>query len=141
MPNDFSVRLLMGLNVAAYRLTGGVLGGSMAGQSVLLLHTVGRKSGRERITPVNYFRDGERYVLVASNWGLDRQPAWYWNLLARPEPRIQVRSKVIAVQVREAAGADYDRLWKLVTARNDFYSRYQQQTKRKIPLLLLEPIP
>jgi len=63
------IKLLMTINVFLYRLTNGVIGGKMGGQSVLLLHTIGRKSGKSYITPTNYFRDGKNYVLVASNWG------------------------------------------------------------------------
>jgi len=134
------LRLFMALHVLTYRFTGGILGSRMAGQSVLLLRTVGRKSGKSRITPINYFRDGERYVVVASNWGRANNPGWYINLRNRPAVAIQVMNKTLNVRPEVATDAEYPRLWKLVTAKNDYYERYQKQTQRKIPLVVLIPV-
>ena len=134
---DFWIKLLMALNVFMYRLTGGLMGGRMSGQNVLLLHTVGRKSGAQRITPVNFFRDGENYVLVASNWGKPGNPAWYFNLLKQPDARILVKRRTFQVRARPAAEGEYGRLWDFVTGRNPFYARYQAQTKRQIPIVIL----
>jgi F420H(2)-dependent quinone reductase len=136
---QFWVKPMMATNKFLYRLTGGRLGSRMAGQTVLLLHTVGRKSGKAYTTPTNYYRDGENYVLVASNWGQATNPAWYHNLLHQPSTTIQVKSQTIPVRARAAGPDEYDRLWKQVTSVNDFYVRYQQQTDRKIPLVILEP--
>jgi len=138
---DLWIKVWMAVNVFFFRLTGGRLGSRMSGQDVLLLHTIGRKSGVVRTTPVNYFRDGAAFVLVASNWGKPNQPAWYLNLLRQPSATIQVKARTLRVFARPAAGADYDRLWTLVTGRNPFYTRYQQQTSRKIPLVILEETP
>lgn len=71
---DLWVRILMAANVLSYRLSNGRLGSTMAGQTVLLLNTVGRKSGKSYTTPINYFRDGDNYLLVASNWGQGSSP-------------------------------------------------------------------
>jgi F420H(2)-dependent quinone reductase len=65
------VRIFTALNVFFYRVTGGILGSRMAGQSMLLLFTTGRRSGKTRVIPISYFRDGETYILIASNWGKD----------------------------------------------------------------------
>lgn len=138
---DLWIRVWMAVNVFFFRLTGGRLGSRMSGQDVLLLHTVGRKSGVERTIPVNYFRDGAAFVLVASNWGKPNQPAWYLNLMSQPSATIQVKARTLRVSARPAAGADYDRLWAYVTAHNPFYTRYQQQISRKIPLVILEETP
>ena len=131
------IKILMAVNVFLYRLTGGVVGGRMNGQNVLLLTTVGRKSGKERITPVNYFRDGENYILVGSNWGKPSQAAWYLNLMQRPEAHIQVRGLKLSVAARTADGDEYTRLWAYVTSLNHFYPRYQEQTRRRIPVVIL----
>ncbi len=136
---EFWVKILMALNIFLYRLTGGVLGGRMMGQNVLLLTTVGRKSGKERITPVNYFRDGENYLLVGTNWGKQGQAAWYLNLLRRPEAHIQVKRQVLAVTARPAGENEYGRLWGYVAGLNPFYPRYQAQTRRRIPIVVLTP--
>jgi F420H(2)-dependent quinone reductase len=134
------IKILMAVNVFLYRLTGGRLGGRMAGQSVLLLHTVGRKTGKTYITPTNYYLDGDCFILVASNWGRDNHPAWFHNLMHQPEATIQVGSRILRVKARAAEGIDYARLWQDVTGKNDFYVRYQQQTSRKIPIVVLDPV-
>jgi F420H(2)-dependent quinone reductase len=133
------IKTMSSMNVFLYRLTRGALGSRMGGQSVLLLHTIGRKSGKAFTTPLNYFRDGENYLVVASNWGKEYHPAWYYNLMQQGSTIIQVKNREIRVNATQAADADYDRLWKLVTSRNDFYVRYQKQTSRKIPLVILTP--
>jgi F420H(2)-dependent quinone reductase len=133
------VKVLMATNVLAYRLSGGRLGSKMAGQSVLLLHTVGRKSGEKYTTPINYYRDGSNYVLVASNWGQDHHPGWYHNLMSQQTTTIEVKGKELQVSPRRAVGEEYDRLWQDVTSKNDFYIRYQQQTTRRIPIVILMP--
>jgi len=133
------LRLFMRAHVWIYRLTGGLLGSRMAGQSVLLLQTIGRKSGKNRVTPINYFRDGERYVVVASNWGRSNNPDWYINLQNQPAVTIQVMNEVMKVRPEDATEAEYQRLWKLVTRKNDYYVRYQKQTQRIIPIVILSP--
>jgi len=133
------IKLLMTINVFLYRLTNGVIGGKMGGQSVLLLHTIGRKSGKSYITPTNYFRDGKNYVLVASNWGKANNPAWFINLMNRPETIIEVKAQRLPVRARSAKLDEYERLWTMVTQQNAYYVRYQSQIKRKIPLIILAP--
>jgi F420H(2)-dependent quinone reductase len=134
------IRLLMVTNVFLFRLTGGRLGSRMAGQNVLLLHTAGRKSGKAYITPTNYYRDGEDYLVVASNWGKDRHPAWFYNLMHQETATIQVKDKLILVRPRQASAAEYDQLWALVSSQNAYYVRYQAQTGRKIPVVILTPV-
>ncbi len=136
---EFWVKILMALNIFLYRLTGGVLGGRMMGQNVLLLTTFGRKSGKKRVTPVNYFRDGENYLLVGSNWGKPTQASWYLNLMHRPSAIIRVKRKTLAVTARPAGEDEYARLWAYVTGLNPFYPRYQAQTQRRIPIVILTP--
>ncbi len=131
------IKPLMTVNIFLYRLTGGALGGKMSGQSVLLLDTVGRKTGRKHTIPINYYRDGANYVIVASNWGQNQNPAWYYNLINQPLATIQVRNRRLRVRARTANDQEYDRLWQSVTGQNAFYVRYQKQTWRKIPLVIL----
>jgi deazaflavin-dependent oxidoreductase (nitroreductase family) len=133
------IKVLMAMNVFLYRLTRGAFGSRMAGQSVLLLPTIGRKSGKAFTIPLNYYRDGENYVVVASNWGKEYHPAWFYNLMQQGRTEIQVKDRKMHVQASQATGDDYDRLWKVVTGKNDYYIRYQKQTDRKIPLIILTP--
>jgi deazaflavin-dependent oxidoreductase (nitroreductase family) len=111
----------------------------MAGQSVLLLHTVGRKSGRSHTTPVNYYRAGSDYILVASNWGRENHPAWFHNLVSQPQTTVQVMGGTLRVKARAATEEEYPRLWELVTSKNSYYPRYQRQTQRRIPIVVLTP--
>ena len=134
---DFWIKPLMAVNRLALRLSGGRLGSRMAGQDVLLLETRGRKTGKDYQTPINYYRDGEDYVVVASNWGKHNHPGWYFNLKDCPAAAILLRGQRIPVIARDASGAEYQRLWKQVTGRNPFYTQYQQQTDRQIPLVVL----
>jgi len=136
---DIWIRALMAMNVFIYRLARGRLGSKMAGQSVLLLHTVGHKSGAAYITPINYYRDGEAYVVVASNWGKDSHPGWFYNLMHQGTTTIQVKDQTIRVRARQATGEEYARLWSTVTSLNDYYVGYQKQTKRQIPVIVLTP--
>jgi deazaflavin-dependent oxidoreductase (nitroreductase family) len=89
-----------------------------------------------------YARDGDRYVVVASNGGQDRPPGWLFNVSAEPAVSIQVATEAIdaTAGVVEAADPDYDRLWRLVNANNhNRYDAYQRKTERRIPLVIVTP--
>ena len=123
-----------------YKKTDGRIGHRMIGVPTLLLGTTGRRSGLARINALVYALDGEDYVLVASNGGADRDPAWLGNLRANPKVEVQVgRERQNAVsRVIEPSDPDYKRLWKIVNDNNhDRYSAYQNQTARAIPVVLV----
>ena len=130
---------MMSLNVLVYRRSHGRLSSRMAGYSVLLLHTTGCKTGVAYTIPLTYFRDGENYLLIASNWGREHNPGWYYNLIHQPATTIQVNEQIIAVQAHPALDSEYTRMWKAVTSRNNFYVRYQKRTSRQIPIMVLTP--
>jgi F420H(2)-dependent quinone reductase len=130
-------RFFMDVHIFCYRLTGGILGGNLAGHPMLLLTTIGRKSGRERVTPIFYFADSARFVLMGSNRGAPRHPQWWGNLRAHPQAHVQVWRKHIAVTASLASGAERERLWSLVTARYPEFIRYQSRTTREIPVVVL----
>jgi F420H(2)-dependent quinone reductase len=125
-----------------YKRTDGRLGHHMIGVATLLLDTTGRRSGARRTNALVYARDGEDYLLVASNGGADTPPAWLHNLRANPNVEIQVareRSKGKATAV-EPSDPDYERLWKIVNENNrDRYTSYQQKTSRPIPVVVVTP--
>jgi F420H(2)-dependent quinone reductase len=133
------IKFFTSANAFLFRITGGRLGNRMGGQSVLLLHSVGRKSGKAYTTPLSYYRDGDTYLVVASNWGKEVHSSWFYNLLQNPRTTIQVGAAVIPVEARAAEGKEYDRLWNLVTSRNDQYLKYQKGLARKIPIVILTP--
>ncbi len=133
------IKFFTSLNVLIFRLSNGRLGNKMGKQSVLLLYTVGRRSGKRYITTLSYYRDGENYLVVASNWGKESHPGWYYNLLGHPETSIQVGSKVMHVRASSAGEQDYQRLWELVTTKNQQYIAYQKGLQRRIPIMVLAP--
>lgn len=112
----------------------------MGTQTILLLHTVGRKSGLTRTIPIAYFDFEGKYLIVASNWGKDRQADWYLNLKKQSDVAIEVKGKSIAVRTREAVGEEYAHLWKFATEKHPPYLDYQKMTQRRIPIVILEPV-
>ncbi|UQI46470.1 nitroreductase family deazaflavin-dependent oxidoreductase [Streptomyces sp. HU2014] len=109
------------------------------GVADLLLTTRGRKSGLLRRTALAYIRDGDAYVLTASNAGSDRHPAWYLNLLTTAEVTLQVGAATFTATARPATAAESARLWPAVTAAMPSYAAYRTATAREIPLVLVTP--
>jgi deazaflavin-dependent oxidoreductase (nitroreductase family) len=114
------------------------------GDRLMLLTTVGARSGEERITPVMYHRDGERYVVVASKGGAPDNPAWYRNLKANPVARVEVGAETgtqaFDVKAREAEGEERERMFAERVAIAPGFGDYQRQTSRRIPVMILERI-
>jgi deazaflavin-dependent oxidoreductase (nitroreductase family) len=110
------------------------------GVNDLLLTTRGRRTGKLHRTPLVYQRDGDRYVLAASNQGADHHPAWYLNVLADPHVTVQVGTETFTARARPAATAERPHLWRLFTSAMPQYETYQQQTTREIPVVLLEQV-
>jgi F420H(2)-dependent quinone reductase len=125
-----------------YKRTDGRIGHRMIGVPTLLLRTTGRRSGVSRTNGLVYAGDGDSYLVVASNGGADRPPAWLHNLRANPDVGIQIgrKRREATAKAIEPSDPDYDRLWKLVNDNNrDRYSAYQKQTTRPIPVIVLTP--
>jgi deazaflavin-dependent oxidoreductase (nitroreductase family) len=108
------------LHAWVYRRSGGRVVGRMGGQPVLLLQATGRRSGQTHITPVQYLADGDTFVVVASNAGAARPPAWYLNLRANPRARVELGARRIDVRAQEAAGQEREALWERLAAANRF---------------------
>lgn len=125
------------LHVRVYRATSGRLGANLGGLPHLLLTTTGRRSGVSRTVPLTYLRDGERFVLVASNGGSDRHPAWWLNLESSPTATVQVGRESFRVDAHRATGGDLDRLWTALKRFNPFYAQYERLTDRSIPVVVL----
>ncbi len=137
---DILIKWFMAFNSFLIRVSGGHLGSKMGTQTILLLHTVGRKSGLTHTIPIAYFDFEGKYLIVASNWGKDRQADWYFNLKKQSNVTIEVKGKSIAVRTREAMEEEYTHLWKFATQKHPPYLDYQMMTKRRIPIVILEPI-
>ncbi len=136
---DTLIKFFTSLNAFVFRVTGGRLGSQMGKQSVLLLHTMGRKSGKPFVTPLSYYRDGENYLVVASNWGKENHPDWFRNLMHQPQTQIQVKNVTLPVIAHEANPQEHERLWSLVTRQNSQYLQYQKGVERQIPIVILSP--
>jgi F420H(2)-dependent quinone reductase len=132
-------RLFMQAHIFFYRLTGGILGGNLGGRHMLLLTTRGRKSGQERVTPIFYIPDGERFILIASNWGAHQHPQWWLNLLAHPHATVQTGRNITPVTARQADPQEYQHLWSRITSKYHEFENYQKGTTREIPVVILTP--
>ncbi|HKD77282.1 MAG TPA: nitroreductase family deazaflavin-dependent oxidoreductase, partial [Ktedonobacterales bacterium] len=129
------------LGQGIYRASGGLIGERQWTFHMLLLDSIGRKSGKTRTHTLLFFRDGERFIVVASNFADPKQPAWYWNLRDHPHAHIQVGRNRLNVAVTEAEGEERNRLWQMALTAYAKYAVYQQQTSRRIPVMVLTPEP
>lgn len=125
------------LHARLYRMTGGRVGHSAGGLRNLLLTTTGRKSGEPRTVPLTYIDDGDDWIIVASNGGSDRPPAWWRNLEKNPRARVQVGRESFEVTASKADPERRGRLWPTLKEVNPFYGRYEQIANREIPVVVL----
>jgi F420H(2)-dependent quinone reductase len=123
-----------------YKATGGRVGGKAYGAPVVLVDSIGRKSGKRRTHPLICDEQGENIVIVASKGGIDKHPAWYLNLMANPETEINWRGEKRRVRAREAGGEERERLWARMCEVYRGYRHYQSRTDRQIPVIVLEPV-
>ena len=126
-------------HVDRYLATGGKEGHDWQGIQTLILTTTGRRSGRSRQTPLIYGRYGDTYLVVASKGGAPQHPAWYLNLDANPDVEIQVRGHKMRARASTATPEERAELWPIMTKEWPDYDRYQEQTDRDIPVVVLEP--
>ena len=127
-------------HLALYRLSGRRLGTGLGRVKVLFLHHFGAKSGVERISPLLYVNDGDNIAIIASKGGYVKNPAWFHNLKAHPDVRVELKSEVRNVKAREATGDERERIWKKAASVWPDYERYQRRVPdRKIPVVVLEP--
>jgi deazaflavin-dependent oxidoreductase (nitroreductase family) len=130
------------VHVTLYRLTNGRIGGRfIAGSPILLLTTTGRRSGKRRTRPLAYIRDGDRFVLCASNGGSPHHPVWYHNLRGTGRAEIQVGPEQLAVSAETADPTKRSQLVPRFVQMYKGYAGYEQKTSRQIPLVVLTPEP
>lgn len=127
------------LHRAVFRATGGRIGGHMAGVKILMLHSVGRKTGKTRVSPLQYMPDGDNLVIVASKGGYDKHPAWYHNLMAAPDTEVELKGGRRKVHAVTADAAQRAILWPKLVAGYSDYAVYQESTDREIPVVILKP--
>jgi deazaflavin-dependent oxidoreductase (nitroreductase family) len=128
-------------HVDRYRATKGEEGHDWEGGThTLLLTTAGHRSGEQRTTPLIYGRHGDDYLIVASKGGSDAPPAWLRNLEENPAVEVQVKDQIFKARARRATPEEQPELWKTMTSEWPAYDSYQEQTERKIPVVVLEPV-
>ena len=125
---------------ATLRLSGGRTTASavLSGLPIIELTTTGAKSGRPRTVPLVGIPDGERLILIASNWGQAKHPAWYYNVKANPAVTVQDGDEVTEGVARELDGDERQHWWELAVAAYPPYAEYQTKTSRQIPVFLVE---
>jgi F420H(2)-dependent quinone reductase len=127
--------------VALYEATGGVEGGTLEGRPVVILTTIGAKTGSVRKNPVMRIKQGDTYVAVASAAGAPTHPAWYRNLIAHPQVTLQDGATVHHLRAREAHGAEKARWWEVAERFWPHFPEYRAKAgDRDIPVMLLEPV-
>ena len=127
------------LNIPLYRLTGGRIGGHIGRAPVLLLTTTGRKSGEQRTAPVVYLAAGDDVVLINTNAGNAKIPAWSLNLKAKPEAEVEVGRTRYPVRARIAEGEERADLWRRHVEQYEGFDDYQRQMEREPSVFVLEP--
>ena len=134
MPEDFNSKI-----IEEFRASGGKVGGSFEGAPLLLLHTVGAKSGQERVNPVMYQAIGDGFAVFASKGGAPANPDWYHNLLANPRVKAEVGTETIELTARVADDETREPIWTAWKSAYPGFADYESKTARQIPVVLLEP--
>jgi deazaflavin-dependent oxidoreductase (nitroreductase family) len=139
------IKIMSRVNVRLYRATGGRLGSKWRvgsafprGVPVMLLTTTGRKSGEPRVSPLLYIEDGPRVIVVASQGGLPRNPAWFYNIRSNPNVTAQIKSNVRQMQARVAGPEERAALWPRLVEMYPDFDKYQSWTDRQIPVVICE---
>lgn len=127
-------------HVERYVATDGEEGHDWQNTTVLILTTIGRKSGEQRSTPLIYRPYGDDVLVVASNGGADQPPLWYRNIEANPEVQVQVKGDRYTARARTATPQEKPDMWRTMAATWPAYDEYQSKTDREIPVVVLERV-
>ena len=122
-----------------FRANEGKVGGYFAGRPLLLLHTVGAKSGQTRVSPLAFVHDDDTLIVLASKAGADTNPAWYYNLLANPTVEVELGTEHFQAKARAVTEEpERSQLFAKMVAEMPGFAEYEQKTKRKIPAIVLK---
>jgi deazaflavin-dependent oxidoreductase (nitroreductase family) len=136
MPSDFNIKI-----IDEFRANSGQVGGPFAGAPLLLLHTVGAKSGQQRVNPMMYREVDGGYAVFASKAGAPTNPDWYHNVLAHPDVQAEIGALTVPLRARVADGEERERIWTAQKADYPGFQDYENKTSRPIPVVILEPAP
>ena len=134
-PNDWNKQV-----IEEFHANGGKVSGQFAGMSLVLLHTLGAKSNQPRINPLAYFKDGDHYIIVASKAGAPTNPDWYYNILAHPDVTLEVGTEQFKAHATVAEPQERDRIFTDIASKNPGFAKYQENTTRVIPIIILERV-
>lgn len=133
--NDYNQKI-----IDEFRANSGKVSGRFEGRSLLLLHTIGAKSGKERVNPLAYTKDGERYVIIASKGGAPDHPDWYYNILARRVLKVEVGTETFKVIAKVAKEPERTRLFDKMVESFPGFDDYRRRTDRVLPVIILTPV-
>jgi F420H(2)-dependent quinone reductase len=137
-----ALRAIGALNTWVYRMSGGKIMGRMpTGAPICLLTTMGRKSGQRRTVPLLYLADGDDFIVVGSQGGAPRHPAWFLNLETNPHGEVELGRRRVPVTARRLSEAERDQVWPRLVAIYPPYEEYRRRTTRSIPVVRLSPRP
>jgi deazaflavin-dependent oxidoreductase (nitroreductase family) len=136
LPPDFNAQV-----IEEFRANEGRVGGMFEGNTLLLLHHTGAKSGKRRINPLVYHGEDRRYIIFASKGGAPTNPDWYHNLKAHPDVSIEVGTETLDVTAGEATGEERERIFRAQVERAPQFGEYAKNTSRTIPVIILTPKP
>jgi deazaflavin-dependent oxidoreductase (nitroreductase family) len=125
--------------IEEFRANEGRVGGQFEGAPLLLLHTVGAKSGQPRVNPMMYLRVPGGYAVFASKAGAPTNPDWYHNVMAHPQVTAEIGTGTVELEARVAQGEERERIWAAQKSAYPGFADYEQKTSRQIPVLILEP--
>ena len=125
--------------IEEFRANGGEVGGQFEGAPLLLLHTVGARTGQPRVNPMMYQRVPGGYAVFASKGGAPVNPDWYHNLLAHPLVTAEIGAGTVELQARVAQDDERERIWAAQKAAYPGFADYESKTTRQIPVVILEP--
>jgi deazaflavin-dependent oxidoreductase (nitroreductase family) len=134
MPSDWNTKI-----IEEFRANGGKVGGQFAGAPLLLLHTVGAKTGQERVNPMMYRKVDGGYAVFASKAGAPTNPDWYHNLVANPNVRAEIGTQTVALTARVAGPDERETIWAAQKSDYPGFADYETKTTRQIPVVILEP--
>jgi deazaflavin-dependent oxidoreductase (nitroreductase family) len=133
-PNDWNAAI-----IKEFRANAGKVGGPFAGKTLLILHTIGAKSGQKHINPVAYVTDGDRFVIIASKGGAPTNPGWYHNIVAHPRVTVEVGTEHFAARASISTEPERTRLYNKMVEMMPGFAEYQKKTTRIIPVIILTP--
>jgi deazaflavin-dependent oxidoreductase (nitroreductase family) len=133
--SDFNSKI-----IEEFRANGGKVAGQFEGAPLLLLHTVGAKSGQSRVNPVMYQQVTGGYAVFASKGGAPTNPDWYHNVLAHPDVKAEIGAATVKLRARVAEGQERERIWAAQKAAYPGFAGYEEKTTRQIPVVILEPV-